>query len=97
MVVIFGFPVRQEKRGCDTQCLNFTLQSRHVKLFLSQNFVNVSHAPFIRNCSGCGLYRPSLGFAIKVTKPFEKNAHRLDSSRGAVPLVAPPPGIVRPF
>jgi len=44
LVVIFRFPVLRQKRGCYSQCLNFFLQPRYLKLFLSQNFVNVSHA-----------------------------------------------------
>src|SRR6266446_1705179 len=47
LVVIFRFPVLRQKRGCYTQRPNFFFQPRHLKLFLSQNFVNVLHAsPF---------------------------------------------------
>jgi hypothetical protein len=40
-VVIFGFPVCQQKRSCHPQRLNFLFQPRHLQLFLSQNFVKM--------------------------------------------------------
>src|SRR5437879_4400390 len=76
LVVIFCFPVREQKRGCDTQRLNFFLQSRHIKLFLSQNFVNVLHRKalltalrFLARLWRWGLYRPSFHFATSPPSP----------------------------
>ena len=43
-VVIFPFTVIRYKSCCYPQGFNFFLQPGHLKLFLSQNFVNVSHA-----------------------------------------------------
>jgi len=43
LAVIFGFTVCQQKRRGYTQCLNFLLQPQYVKLFLSQNCVNILH------------------------------------------------------
>jgi hypothetical protein len=55
LVDIFRFPVIGQKRSCYAQCRNFFLQPRHLKLFLSQNFVNVLHASTpLRNGVNCG-------------------------------------------
>src|SRR5947207_8758466 len=54
-VVIFHFTVIRYKRCCYPQGFNFFLQPRQLKLFLSQNFVSVSHARTLRNGVGnCG-------------------------------------------
>src|SRR6266436_2041744 len=42
-LVISRFPLFRQKRGRYTQRLNFGFQPRHLKLLLSQNFVNVLH------------------------------------------------------
>jgi hypothetical protein len=49
-MVIVGID-RQRKIGGRAQCLNFFSQPRQVKLFLSQNLVNVFHAQGTIDCS----------------------------------------------